>query len=189
MQCRGSAFQHQPHRRVVGLERGHFAAAHRSGVGVRQQPGFLQHQAVDIGQIFQRRPETALCQPVFRFGVALLRALAEGEQGFGATQPAAGIGDFQHLLRRHIQRTALSFPAGLLRGFAENAIAAEIAAQMSQRDKHLGRKSDGAALAQIAHPPRRIEHRRQAIIIGARQRPRLAVGQGAAGRGLGQRRG
>src|SRR3546814_987037 len=75
-----------------------------TGVRVGEQAGLVEHQLAHRGEVLDRRGVAVLGQPLGGDRVAVLRALAEGEEGFVAAGLGAGPGDGQHLLRAEVGR-------------------------------------------------------------------------------------
>ena len=76
-----------------------------------------------------------------RGGKARLRLIAEREQRFLAARRGAPAGDVEHGLARQVGGLAG------LRRFGERAVAADVAAQVRQRDEHFARIRDVAAVS------------------------------------------
>jgi hypothetical protein len=86
-------------------------------------------------------------QPLAGGGPALLRPVAEGEQGLFATLRRSGAGDLEHLF-------ALEERGGQpVRDGGERAVVASVAAQARQRDEHLAGVGDDTGAA-LGHEPR-----------------------------------
>ena len=78
------------HHALAGADRpqlGQLLGEQGAGVGVGQQPGLVEHQPAHGRQIVDGRAVTLGGQPVAGDRVALLRALAQGEQRLVAARP------------------------------------------------------------------------------------------------------
>ena len=105
-QPRARAFQHDALAGGDGAQGGDLVAVHHAGVGVRQQPGLLQHQRAHGGQVGDGRLVPQRRQRLPRLAPAQLRLVAQGEQRLGAAGRGARAGDRQHLLGREVGRCA-----------------------------------------------------------------------------------
>ena len=137
----------------------------RAGVGVGQQPGLLQDQAAHLGQVVDGRVVAVRGEPLACRGVALLGALAEGEQRLVAAGPGAGTGDGEHVVGVEV---GLVQAGGRLR---ERAVAAAVAAQHRERDEDLGgvgHPGAGGGVTDGAGPARQLARREVEQIAHAR---------------------
>src|SRR3546814_12190208 len=94
-----------------------------TGVRVGEQAGLVEHQLAHRGEVLDRRGVAVLGQPLGGDRVAVLRALAEGEEGFVAAGLCAGPGDGPHLPRAEVGR--LEACLGLGEGAVSTTVAAE----------------------------------------------------------------
>ena len=141
-----------------------------------QQVRFLKNPPAHRRQVFLRGAVAPPGQPFAGRRVALLRPFPQGEQGFGAAQTRAGLGDGQYRLRGQVEACRRS---GRL---PEGAVAAKIAAQAGQGDKDFGRKGDYAPLAPVAQlGGGGAEVVRNRIIAGVGQGQGVGVGQAGPG--------
>ena len=132
--------QHHAHRRGHRLEPRQLRPAHHARVQVRQQPGLLQHADRHRPHVVQRRVVAAFVEPLPGFVPARLRAVAEREKRFLATQFGAAAGHVEDLVGLHVHAHALG--AQLARHRDERAVVAGIAAQMGDGNEHLARVAD-----------------------------------------------
>ena len=124
---------------------GDVLARHHAGIDVRQQAGLVEHQLAHRGQIVDRRGVAQRGERIARRRVAQLGLVAEREQRFVCSRRGcAGAGDLQHLVRATDRR------ARRPRRLGEGAVVADVAAELGQRDEHLARIRDQAAMAAIA---------------------------------------
>ena len=137
--------EHHALRRAHGPQCRQLVVRERAGVGVRQEPGLLDDQPAHRREVVERRCEPVLGQPRRGHGVARLRALAQGEQGFVTAGRGARARDRENLLGREVWRLDAR------RGLGERAVAAAVAAELGQRDEDLGGVCDPRAVGAIAH--------------------------------------
>ena len=102
--------EHHPLRWRNFPESGQLVLVERSGVGVGEQAGLLEHQARDIDQVVDGRLVAVAAQPVGSHRIALLGSLAEREQRLVASGRGSPAGDFE-------DRTAAS--RGAVKAFAQ----------------------------------------------------------------------
>ncbi len=155
-QPRRGGFQHDPHADVDLAERGQVPLAHQPRVGVGQEPGGFQHLLADRAQVAERGAVAHTAQEGAVLREQRLRLVAQGEQRLLRAEAGARARQRQHLVRGHGEGARL---AGIL---PERAVAAVVAAEGGQRDEHLGRERDAAAVAAVPQGRRRVEQRGQA---------------------------
>jgi hypothetical protein len=136
----GQRLQHHPLARRARAQAGELLPAEGAGVGVGQQPGLRHHQPAHRGQVLDRAGVAQLGQGLAGLGPALLRPLAQGEQGLVAAGGRPGPGDLQDLVGGQI---GTPFEPG--RRLDEGAVAAVVTAQPGERDEDLGRVGDAGA--------------------------------------------
>ncbi|CAB4590844.1 unannotated protein [freshwater metagenome] len=125
-------------------QRRQIVAAQRSGVGVGEQAGLVEHQLAHGGQVFDRGRVSVLAQPVARHLILLFGRLAQGEERLVATHTCTLLGDGQNLVGRQVGALQTR------RWLGERAVSATVAAQHGERDEHLGRVRHPTARARIA---------------------------------------
>ena len=121
------------------------ARPERAGVGVGQQAGLLEHGGAGRGQVVDGRGVAVVGQPLGGGRVAVLGALAQGEERLVAAGGPSGPGDVEDLVEREVGRLQPG------RGLGEGAVAAPVAAQHGQRDEDLGREGHPGAEGRVAH--------------------------------------
>ena len=152
---RAERFQHDA---LAGRDRpqaGDLGPAHDSGIGVRQQSGLAQHQRAHRLEIIDRGLVSERVQRLPGGAVAQLRLVAEREKRLRAAGGGSGAGDGEHLVRGQIGRPSRARPLG------EGAIMADIPAQMGERNEHLARIRDMAAMPLVAQASRRVDQLRE----------------------------
>ena len=92
-------FQHHPLADGYLPQRRNLIGGHHTGIDVRQQRGFLQHQSTHRAQIGNRRGITQSVQCFARRAIAQFRLVAQREQGFRAACRLTGPRDRQHFVR------------------------------------------------------------------------------------------
>ncbi len=115
---------------------------------MRQQPGLGEHRVAHLRQVARGGVVAQAPQGRGRLREAQLGLVAQAEQRLLAALGGARAGDVQHLLRRQVARAGL---AGIA---LEGAVAAVVAAVGGQRDEHLARVGDRAALVARRAAPR-----------------------------------
>ena len=138
----GGGLEHHPHRGGDRLEPVELLPRHHAGVEVGQQPGLLQHPHRHRPDVGQRRVVALLVEPLLGLGPAVLRPVAEREQRLQAAQLGALPGDVEDLVGGEEHRVAGA--PQLARRLDERAVVALVAAQLGDRDEHLGRVGDHA---------------------------------------------
>ena len=139
----GQRFDHHPLTGRHLTKDRQLVARQRSGVGVGEQAGLLDHQPAHGRQIVDRRRVPVRRQPVPGHRVTLLGLLAQGEEGLVATGRLPGPGDREDLLGRQVGRGQPG------RRLGEGAVATAVAAQHGQRDEDLGREGDPPAVCLV----------------------------------------
>ncbi len=120
-----------------------------------QQSGLVEHQRAHRFKIIDGGFVSEGLQRHPRGAVAQLRFVAQREKGLGAAGGGPGARDFQHLVGGWIGGSSRAGPLG------EAAIVADIAAKMRERNKHLPRIRDAAAMALVAQASRRVDQLRE----------------------------
>ena len=133
----------------------HLGPAHDSGIGVRQQSGLAQHQRAHRPQIIDGGFVPERGQLVAGRAVAQLRLVAEREQRLRAAGGRSGAGDGEHLVRGQIGRSSRAGPLG------KGAVMADVPAKMGERDEHLARVGDMAAMPLVAQTARGVDQLRE----------------------------
>ena len=149
--------EHHPHRGRDRLEPVHLLPRHDAGVEVGQQPGLLEHPHRHRADVGERGVVALRVEPLPGLGPAVLGPVAEGEQRLEAAQLGALAGDLEDLVGGEERLAALA--GGLARGLDERAVVAPVAAQLGDRDEHLGgvghdARAAGGDQARVAHPGR-----------------------------------
>ncbi len=155
------ALQHDPLRYRDRAQPVELLAGHHTGVEVRQEAGFFQHQLGHFGEIREGGVVAEPGQSLAGGAVAQLGLVAQREQRLPAAGLGAGAGDRHHLFGVEIGRLAAP------RRMREGAVMANIAAQLGQRDEHLARIGDEAAMTAVAR--RRGDRHEGAEIVAFRQ--------------------
>ncbi len=127
--------QRLDHHSLTGrhrAQRRQIVAAQRSGVGVGEQAGLVEHQPAHGGQVLDRGRVSVLAQPVARHLILLLGGLAQGEERLVATHTCTLLGDGQHFVGREVRTLQTR------RRLGEGAVSATVAAQHGEWDEHLG---------------------------------------------------
>ena len=168
-------FQHQPGGNRHRPQQLEVRPGHHAGIDVRQQSGRVVNPLRDLREIGDGRLVTERQERLARDAVAALRLVAEREQRFVAAGAGAGLSDRDRLVDRQIRRAKI---AGRAR---ERAIAADVAAELGQRNEDLRRIGDHRPVAQIPAGARRREQCLQVIDVG--QRERLLVRERRSSRG------
>ena len=126
------------------LQARHVLPRHHAGVQVRQQPGLLDDPDGGRPHVLERRGVAARRQPLARVRVAVLGAVAQGEQRLLALLPPARLGDGHDLLGREERGVELG------RRLGERAVVTVVAAQHRERDEDLARVRDRAPVTAVA---------------------------------------
>jgi hypothetical protein len=95
---------HHPLRRADRPQPLELGLRQRTGVGVGEQAGLLEHQPGDVGEVADRGVVSVGAQPVGRVGIPGLRTLPEGEQRFVATELGPAPCDLEHGLGGEVRR-------------------------------------------------------------------------------------
>ena len=130
--------EHHAHGRGDRLEALEVLPAQHARVEVRQQAGFLEHADGHGPHVGQGVVVAVRVQPVPGLVPAVLRLVAQGEQGLLAAQVRALAGDVEHLVRFQVQVVQP------VRDGRERAVAAAVPAQPGQRDEDLAGVGDDA---------------------------------------------
>ena len=132
----GRRLEHHPHRRGDRLEPLEVLPAEHAGVEMRQQAGLLENADGHRPDVGEGVVIAVRVQPFARLLPAVLRPVAEREQGFLAAERRALPGDLEHLVRAEERAFQLPWDR------RERAVAAAVPAQPGQRDEHLLRVRD-----------------------------------------------
>ena len=97
---RGERLDHHSLRRRPPAQSRQLFTVERAGVGVREQPGLVDHQLAHRREIVDGRRVAVLGEPGLSLRVPRLGCLAEGEERLVASGGRAGSRDCQHLLGR-----------------------------------------------------------------------------------------
>ena len=143
-QPRAHRFQHNPLARRHRPQRREFGPRHHPRIGVRQQPGLLQHQPAHGHEVVDGAGIPQCRQPIPRRLVARFRLIPQGKQRLRAARRRPGAGNRQNLLRAQIRRMPFLRPLG------EGAVMAHIAAKLGQRNEHLARVGQVAPMPLVA---------------------------------------
>ncbi len=138
-------FDHHPLAGRHRAERSQLGGREGASVGVREEPGLLEHRPACRDQIVDRRPVAVFGEPGGGERVPGLGCLAEGEQGLVAAGVPSGPGDGQHLLDGEVGGPEPR------RRFGERAVAALVAAQHGQRDEHLRGEGHPGSVRGVPH--------------------------------------
>ena len=139
--------QHHAHGRGDRLEALEVLPGQNPGIQVREQAGLLEHADRHRPDVGQGVVVAVLVQPFAGLAPAVLRLVAQGEQGFLAAEFGAAAGDGQHLVGLQVQAVQP------VRDGRERAVPAAVPAQPGERDEDLARVGDDAGA------PRRFEAR------------------------------
>ena len=130
------------HHPLAGRHRpqpGQVVAVERTGVGVGEQAGLLEHGGTGGGEVVDRRVVAVVGQPLGGGRIAVLGAFAQGEERLVAAGRPAGPGDVEDLVDGQVGRPDVG------RRLGEGAVAAPVAAQHGERDEDLGREGHPGA--------------------------------------------
>ena len=122
---------------------------------MRQQSCLAQHQRAHRLEIIDGGFVSERVERVPGGAVAQLRLIAEREKRLRAAGGRSGAGDGEHLIRGEIGRPSRAWPLG------EGAVMADIPAKMGERNKHLARIGDMAAMPLIAQTSRGVDQLRE----------------------------
>ncbi len=153
----GRRLEHDPHGGGDRPQRGEVGARHDARVQVGQEARLLEHGAGRVREVLERRLEAELGQLLARNAVAELRLVAEREEGLATAGGGARASYLEHLVELH------EGPLAAPRGPREGAVAADVAAQLRQRDEDLRRVGDerpGEVRAALAGEPAEVLERR-----------------------------
>jgi hypothetical protein len=185
-QTGGRGLQHHAHARRHRLEPLQIRPAHHARVQMWQQAGLLQHRHRARPQVVQCGVVATGVEPLAGGRPALLRPIAEREEGLLAALCGARAGDLQHL--RPVQERGGHPP---WHG-GERAVVTPVPAQPGQRNEDLLRvrhdaRPAGREQPGVADHGRRRAERVQALPGGAEQDSGLGDVEGAPVRGAPQR--
>ena len=138
---------HHPLRGAHRSQRRELVGEQRAGVGVGEQAGLVAHEAAHRHEVVDGRRVAVGGQPLLRHRIAILGALAQGEEGFVATRARTAPSDGQHLVGGEVRRLEASGRLG------ERAVAALVATQHRERDEHLRRERHAGAVRLISNRP------------------------------------
>src|SRR5581483_3859542 len=114
------------------------------GIDVRQEAGLVHDEPRAAREVLERRLATERRELLARDAVAKLRLVPQREQRLAAAGRGAGAGDCEHLFLRHVR------PLASLRRARERAVAADVAAELRQRNEDLRRVGDETPVAALA---------------------------------------
>ena len=140
----GHGLQHDPHADVDLAKRGEIPLPHDSGIGVGQEPGFLQDEPGNFAEVVEGAPMSHPTEKVAMLGEEGLGLVAQREERFLGPEALARAGEGQDLLGSHGES------AGLARVAPERAIAAVVAAQGGQRDEDFGREGEAPPASAVS---------------------------------------
>ena len=143
----GEGLHHDPRRDRHAAEALEIARAHQPGVQVGQESGALEHQPGHRLQVGEGGVAAEVGECVAGGAIAVLGAVAQGEQGFLAPRLGTLLRDLQHLLREEI---GCIEPA---RGLREGAVVAHVAAEPGEGDEHLARIAHPAGMGEVPRAP------------------------------------
>ena len=146
------------------LQPGHVLPAHDPRVEVRQQTRLLDNLDGHGPHVVQGGEVAAFAEPLLRQWVAILRAIAQGEQGLLASLPAPGLGDGHDVVWSE---------EGLLESgwrLGERAVVAVVPAEHRQGHEHLAGVGDGRTVAQVAEARRNGHELGQSLPPGVEER-------------------
>ena len=98
-----------------------------------EEGGFAHHGFTHRPDVVEGRCTTLIVEERSGLGPAILGAIAEREEGFGAAMLLAGPGNGHHILGNE------KLAAGS-RWFGKGAVGTGVAAQRRERDEHLARR-------------------------------------------------
>ena len=142
-QVRRDAFEHQPHRCRHRAQRRYVIGCHYTGIQMRQQAGFRQHETGHFGKVGNGRFMAQRGQFVSRGTVTKLRFVAQRKKRLGTSGCRPPPRDGKHVVG--CQVNGLSAPRRMRKG----AVMADIPAQFCQRDKYLRAVGHKIAVAVI----------------------------------------
>ena len=142
VEAAGGGFEHHAHGGGGGAERAELVGGHHTGVQVREHAGLGGDEVGDVGDVVEGGGEAVVVEPRACFRPALFGAVAEGEQGFLASECRALAHDREHLLVAHEHGLALL--QELAGGVDEDAVVASVATEGRERHEHLARVGDHA---------------------------------------------
>ena len=122
---------------------------------MRQQSRLAQHERAHRLEIVDRGLVPERVQRLPGGAVAQLRLVAEREERLGAAGGRACAGDRKHLVRGKIGGLARAWPLG------EGAIVADVPTKMGERNEHLARIRDMAAMPLVAQTTRGVDQLRE----------------------------
>ena len=122
---------------------GDFGRTHETGIGMREQTGFLKDQLCAFSQIRKRCPMPESFEFLASQPVALFRLVSQCEKGLTASCLGSGAGNFQNFLVR--QKGIFPTPGWVRKG----AIMTNIAAQMSERNEYFARIRNDASMVLV----------------------------------------
>ena len=172
VQAGGRGLEHHAHRRGDRLEALEVLPGQDARVEVGQQAGFLQDADRHGPYVGQGVVVAAGVEPLAGLAPAVLRPVAEGEQGFLAAHCGALASDIEDLVRLQVQAVQP------VRDGGEGAVPAAVPAQPGQRDEDLARVGDrlwpiGRLQACVPGPARVGQQGLQVIAAGVEEDRRL----------------
>src|SRR3954453_17282978 len=114
---------------------------------MREQAGLLEHESSTARHVVERRRAPTRGELVASDAVAKLRLVAQGEERLAAPGCSPRAGDLEHLVLAHVRRLPPPWRP------RERAVAADIAAELRQRDEDLGRIGDEPAVTELPKSP------------------------------------
>ena len=140
----GNALEHDAHGRSHRPQMLKVFSGHQPRVEVRQEARLEQDPLRRLPQVGKGGLVAQLGQAVTGGLVAQFRLVAEGEQRFLATGLGGKAGLAQHGVKRHVSRLAL------LRRLGEDAVVADVPAQVGQRQEDLAGVRNEVAVAAVS---------------------------------------
>ena len=152
---RAKGLEHNALTGRYGPQASDLGPAHHAGIGVRQEAGLAQHQRAHRLEIVDRGFVPERVERLAGGAVAQLRLVAQREQRLRAARGRPCACDREYLLRRKIARLACARP------FGEGAIVADVPAEMGERNEHLARVREVAAMPLVAQTARGVDQLRE----------------------------
>src|SRR5204863_9245126 len=124
-----------------------------AGIQMRQQTGLVEHEPGTASRILERGRAAERGELLARDPVAEFRLVAQGEERLAATGGGPGPRDREHLVLAHVR--ALAAP----RRLRERAVAADVPAELGERDEGLRRAGDVVAVSELGPPASLVRQR------------------------------
>ena len=150
---RAHRLEHDPRARAHLSQRGDVLLRQDARVDVREQTGLAIDEVAHVVQVGKGGRIAEFAQPVAVRGILQLRLISQAEERLLAARPLRRVRRGQHHLRRHRKRV------GLARLLHERAVAADVAAEVCQRDEHFARVGDNIRVRAVAQQTRRHHER------------------------------